>query len=101
MKVKFEDGRFVTMDKKLPSESTQGEFFGMSRWMPEEAKIFSQVIDDFIKQGETGVWYEWAIREVANRIDLRVQACGAGLWYEIDDERDYAIAKDLMRKMGT
>jgi len=98
MKVKIEDGRFVTMDKTLLRDSAQGEFFGLSRWMPREAKVFSQVIDEFLKHGDTGVWYEWAIRDVAKRIDLRVQTCDTNLWYEIDNERDYEIAKDLMQE---
>jgi choline kinase len=98
MKVRIEDGRFITMDKTLPKDAAQGEFFGLSRWMPGESRVFAQVIDEFIKRGETGVWYEWAIREVANRIDLRVHTCGPDLWYEIDNERDYGIAQDLMQK---
>jgi choline kinase len=96
MKVKVEDGRFITMDKTLSREAAQGEFFGLSRWMPAEAMALSQVIDEFLSRGETGVWYEWAIRELAKRIELRVHSCVSDTWFEIDNERDYGIAKDLM-----
>ena len=98
MKVQIQDGRFVTMDKTLSKESSHGEFFGLSRWMPREAKVLAKMIDEFINEGETGVWYEWAIRKAASRIDLQVQTCGPGLWYEIDNEKDYAVAKDLMQE---
>ena len=96
MKVKVKSNRFITMAKDLSIDDTAGEFFGLSKWDPTTAGILSQAIDNFLKLGNTEIWYEWAIREIAQVVNLPVRSCESRMWFEIDNERDYEMAMRLM-----
>jgi len=96
MKALVRDGRLEYMDKNLPEKDTFGEFFGLSRWVPEAAKAFAEVIDDYLVRGETNVWYEFPIRELARDYYLPVITCISDMWIEIDNMDDYEKAKQFL-----
>jgi len=96
MKASVKDGRFIYMDKTLLRKDTFGEFFGLSRWTPDAAKAFASIIDDYLARGETSVWYEYAIRELAKDYCLPVLTCSSEMWIEIDNINDYEKAKQFL-----
>lgn len=92
MKVKVDNGRFIYMDKSLPRSDAFGDFFGLSRWTPALAKEFNRSMERYLSNGETNVWYEWPIREMAADNYLPVKTCSSDMWVEIDNMDDYSKA---------
>jgi len=92
MKVKVKDGLFVYMDKNLPAEETYGEFFGLSRWTSADASDFLIEIDRLLNENRTDVWYEFAIRALAQKKKLPIKTCSSDSWFEIDTTQDYLQA---------
>ena len=99
MRVQAKNDQFLYMDKALPVENTVGEFFGISRWMPEEAKVLSSIIGQFVDKQNVGVWYEYAIREVPKHCILPIEKCSSEMWREIDNPADYRKAIKFARHL--
>jgi len=93
MKVTIRDGLIWNLDKALGPSDSQGEFFGMSCFTPRGAQLLREEIDAHLHRGETGVWYEHAIREVARRRPITPIFVDAGTWCEIDSEADLRAAE--------
>ncbi|GGA93255.1 phosphocholine cytidylyltransferase family protein [Puia dinghuensis] len=98
MKVQVQNARFIFMDKMLRRKDTFGEFFGLSRWDPESSAILSTAIDSYLARGETNVWYEYAIRDMATNYSLPIRTCSSEMWCEIDTAEDYSKAIDFATK---
>ena len=96
MKAKIENHHLVYLDKNLSKSETSGEFFGFSRWTPEFAEQFLTEIELFINKNETTVLYDFAIRRLAQKIDLPVRYCSADSWFEIDNMDDYLKADSFL-----
>jgi choline kinase len=101
MKVQVKDKRFIYMDKTLLRKDTFGEFFGLSRWTPEAGEVFKNTINSCLSRGETGIWYEYPIREMAANYELPIRTCSSDQWFEIDTNEDYEKAVGIMQNWVT
>ena len=93
MRVQLRDQRVWHLDKRIPAASTNGEFFGLSRWSVNGGRALSQAIDRALATGSTNDWYEFAIREVAKTTEIRPLFTDSSQWLEIDTPRDLAFAE--------
>lgn len=98
VKVTVRDGRVWHLDKELPAEETQGEFFGMSAFTPAGAAALVRELDARVAAGETGVWYEYAMRNVAKRRRIVPVYTDFGRWCEVDAEADLAAAHEKIAR---
>jgi L-glutamine-phosphate cytidylyltransferase len=98
MRVTIEQGNLVHMDKYLLRKDSHGEFFGLSRWTPSMAAVFSRIIEHELAAGNTNIWYEFAIRQIPQSTPLPVQTCSMHHWVEIDSMSDYDIAIETALK---
>jgi len=98
MKVNVVNGRLINMDKGLLRKDTNGKFSGISRWANGAAKALSLSIEKFVGHNQTNVWYENAIRDIANDVILPVSACSSDFCCEIDTATDYERAIQFATK---
>jgi choline kinase len=99
MAVELRDGRVWHLDKELPRERVAGEFFGLSRWTADGAAALRSVVEGMIAAGETGVWYQFAIRKLAKQRPIRALPAHRDEWTEIDTPQDLAAA-DAAHRAG-
>ncbi|HEY0167689.1 MAG TPA: phosphocholine cytidylyltransferase family protein [Jatrophihabitans sp.] len=92
MAVELRDGRVWHLDKQLPPDRVSGEFFGLSHWTADGAAAFRAVIEDMIAQGQTDVWYQFAIRRLAKLRTIRPLCARRDEWTEIDTPHDLKVA---------
>jgi L-glutamine-phosphate cytidylyltransferase len=93
MAVELRDGAVWHLDKELPRERAHGEFFGLSRWSPQGAAELRAEIGRMVAAGHTGVWYQFAIREVAKRMRIAPLTAHRDEWTELDRAEDLAAAR--------
>lgn len=98
MKAEVRGGRVWYLDKKLPSERTGGEFFGLSRWSTRGSRALSDAIDQLLGQGCDDAWYEFAIREVAQSVPIQPLYTDASQWIEVDTSDDLGDAERFFRQ---
>jgi choline kinase len=98
MHVELRDGAVSYLDKELPPERSAGEFFGLSRWTSAGAAVFARSIDRLLARGHSDVWYEFAIRDAAADLHLRVVEASADEWAEIDAPEDEESVSRLVRR---
>jgi choline kinase len=92
MAVEVRDGAVWHLDKDLPPERTYGEFFGLSRWSADGAARLRATIEEMVDAGDTGVWYQFAIRRLAKRMPIRPLDAHRDEWTEVDSVADLAAA---------
>ena len=95
MAVEMRDGRIWHLDKNLPPHRVGAEFFGVSRWTPEGARLLGDVAARLIASGKRGIWYPYAIRELAKQVPVEPLYVRGEDWYEIDSAQDLAAADAL------
>jgi len=93
MKVELRDGLIWHLDKNLPLERTDGEFFGLSHWTPTGAHRLSLTIDRLLNAGCSDVWVEFAIREVAKSMAITPLYTDSFQWIEVDTLADFQAAE--------
>lgn len=99
MKVTIRDGHVWHLDKRLAPGETDGEFFGMSYFSPAGAARLESVVAEYASRGDTGTWYEWAIRDLAKEAPILAWPMADLPWCEIDDARDLEQARDLLEEV--
>lgn len=98
MAAELRNGRVIWLDKGLAPERSGGEFFGLSRWTPVGAGELGRSIDRLLARGRADVWYEFAIREAADKVPLAVVPARAEEWAEVDCAADLERAESLVRR---
>lgn len=93
MAVEIRDGRVWHLDKELPHDRVAGEFFGLSRWTPHGGSRLQDTINTMMAAGETGVWYQFAIRELAKDWPIRPLPAHRDEWIEVDSPGDLTRAR--------
>jgi len=101
MKVTIRDGRVWHLDKALGPGDTQGEFFGMSTFAPAGAALLADEIESMLAAGDTGVWYEYAMRSLARRHPIAPLYTHFGAWCEIDCADDLPPAEAKLARWRT
>ncbi len=105
MKVKVNDDDIIKdISKSIPIEEADGEYIGVMRLTSEDATKVIMSIESLFKEGRYNLYYEDAIRLVANREDCLYKCSTRGLpCIEIDTIEDLnnarKIAYDIERLM--
>ena len=96
MKVIIRQGRVVDIGKDINPEEADGEYIGILRFDASDARRLFDEIEVFIERGDTGVWYENAIREILGEVLIKDVSTEGLPWIEIDTPEDYEKAKRLL-----
>jgi choline kinase len=96
MKVRFDDDRLVAIGKHLDAGHADGEYIGLARFDAAGAAAFFDAVEEILRQGGEGEWYEAAIGRAAQAIAIGSRRIGDRAWIEIDDVADLARARDVV-----
>lgn len=94
MKVTERDGALTRLHKSIALDAAVGEYIGLTRIDPADGPRLAEILDDFIAQGNTEVYYEDAIEALAAERPVRIERVGGTKWVEIDDHDDLARADE-------
>ncbi|WP_122088545.1 phosphocholine cytidylyltransferase family protein [Halalkalicoccus subterraneus] len=92
MKVRVEDGRVLAIGKEL--DRAQGEYIGLCKFGPEDARELVRRLDDLVERGRTSEWYEAALDRLVPDRSLGVVEVRDD-WIEIDDQEDLRTGQQL------
>lgn len=95
MKAVTEGGLLAQLSKQADLEDNQGEYIGLARIDPRDGQHFAGIVQGFIDRGQTGVYYEDAIEQLACETPVKVTSVAGMAWAEIDDHDDLAHASKL------
>ncbi len=93
MKVIIKNSRIIKFGKDIPLEEADGEYIGVAKFNPNDAKKIFEKIEDLIKCGKTNLWYEYAINYVLNDVKAMPIYTHGLPWIEVDTPQDYERAK--------
>lgn len=96
MKVSVKNSFVDYLDKQLSPTDTHGEFFGVSKWKKNDAAELLKIMNSLIIENQTNIWYEFAIRKLAQLINISVINCSSSDWIEIDTYDDYCNAQKFI-----
>jgi choline kinase len=89
--------RITAIAKTLDRKQSAGEYIGVARFGKDFSKAFFDKMDEMIKAGETGVWYENAIAEILDEHPLYALSTKGLPWIEVDTFEDLARAEEVAR----
>jgi choline kinase len=95
MKAVIEGGRLVHLSKDVPAAS-HPEYIGLTRIDPTHGPLLAGVLEQFVSDGNTNVYYESAIEELARSVPVGVIEVDGLRWVEVDDHEDLARARELL-----
>jgi choline kinase len=95
MKAVIERGRIVRLSKDVPA-GPHPEYIGLTRIDPAHGGVLADVLERFIWDGNTNVYYESAIEELARSVAVGVIEVDGLRWIEVDDHEDLARARELL-----
>jgi choline kinase len=95
MKAVIEDGRLVRLSKNVAA-APHPEYIGLTRIDPAHGPLLAGVLERFVSEGNTSVYYESAIEELARSVLVGVVEVDGLRWVEVDDHEDLARARELL-----
>jgi choline kinase len=95
MKAVIEDGRLVGLSKDV-SAAPHPEYIGLTRIDPAHGALLADVLGQFVSDGNTHVYYESAIEELARSVPVGMIEVDGLRWVEVDDHEDLARARELL-----
>jgi len=96
MKAVFRAGRLERLSKDVPT-SSHPEYVGLTRIDPAHGEMLAAVLERFVAEGNTSVYYESAIEDLARDVTVAEIAVDGLRWVEVDDHDDLARARELLR----
>lgn len=102
MKVVVEGSRIVRFGKAIPLGSSHGESIGIERVNGSASGKLFAALDERIRAGETGLYYEDVYSQMIERGQLEAEVADvSGLrWTEVDTFEDLQLARDLFAPAG-
>ena len=96
MKIKLDEKRNVKrISKEQKNEECIGEYIGIMHLGSKDIKVFNESLDELIGKGDTDKYYEDALDNCLEKIDLKILSTNALSWAEVDTPEDYERAKNL------
>jgi choline kinase len=95
MKAVFRDGRLERLSKDVPA-SSHPEYVGLTRIDPAHGEMLAAVLERFVADANTSVYYESAIECLARDVPLAEVSIDGLRWVEVDDHNDLARAHELV-----
>ncbi|MGH2906700.1 MAG: NTP transferase domain-containing protein [Solirubrobacterales bacterium] len=96
MKASENGGALERLHKSLAHDTAVGEYIGLTRIDPADGPRLAEILEQFIADGNTQVYYEDAIEALARERAVGIERVGGLLWVEIDDHDDLARANDVI-----
>jgi choline kinase len=96
MKAVFSHGRLERLSKDAPA-TPHPEYVGLTRIDPAHGEKLAAVLERFVADANTSVYYESAIEELARDVPVAEVAVDGLRWVEVDDHDDLARAQELCR----
>lgn len=99
MKVRLDGSRLLEVGKTLTIEKIDGESIGMTRFLSEGARQFSEVLDEIMRT-PNGItwWYLKAIGVLADQGMVQTQSIQGLTWGEVDFKADLERAETLFAR---
>ncbi len=92
MKIKIENGKVKNLSKQIRIEDSIGEYIGLARFEKSNAEKLSVILEKFIENENTNVYYEDAIAELAKKAEINILTTDGYPWTEIDTFEDFEKA---------
>ncbi len=96
MKVRVEHGKVVEISKSISPERAHGEYIGVSMYNSDAGSVIFRKIEEYLKNGKGDRWYEDAINDVLNEIDIVPVYTHGEKWIEIDTLEDLERARSII-----
>jgi len=87
--------KITRINKKLENSFAFGEYIGIMRINDSDLKHFKHQLNQMLKNNETDKYYEDALDNILDKIDIYPLSTRAEEWTEIDFPEDYQKAKNL------
>jgi len=87
--------KITRINKKLDNAQAYGEYIGIMRINDSDLKYFKNQLNQMLKSNETDKYYEDALDQIAEKINIYPLLTKGEEWTEIDFPEDYAKAKNL------
>jgi choline kinase len=96
MRVQLRDGGVADIGSHIPVEEADGNFVGIAKFSARAAGLLRTELDDMVREnGWERAYYTAALPRLAARgTSIGAVSVGAARWREIDNEGDYARARD-------
>jgi len=89
MKVRVKDGRIVEVNKQINPKEGFGEYIGILKFEKNEARATFEEIRRLVNDGQVNIYYEDAIDNILDKIEVKVKEVNKFRCTEIDTEEDY------------
>lgn len=96
MKVKVRNGKIIEISKAIPPDIAHGEYIGISMYKGDAGVTIFREIEDYLQDGKGNKWYEDAINEVLDEIDVAPVYTQGEKWIEIDTMEDLNMARSII-----
>jgi len=95
------NGRILKIGKELNPNDCSGEFIGVAKFSIESCKIFSEKLDECIKEGKVKSFFELAVDRMLNEVEIYEVNISDIPTIEIDTLEDLgkALEIDLMKRI--
>lgn len=95
MKVISENKRIKRISKGLDNESSHGEYIGIMHICSKDRAVYAEKLSELISNNDVKRHYEYALDQILENIDLRLESTQAYAWTEVDTLDDLKRAQKL------
>lgn len=85
----YEDNQLIKYGKDLSGEDISGEYVGIAKMKKEFVKKYLTRMDELIKAGDHGMWWEDVLYSFVSERAVYVQDIKGMFWAEVDFIEDY------------
>jgi choline kinase len=95
MKVISEDKRITRISKSLNNEDSHGEYIGIMHICTKDKAIYGDKLNELISKNDVKRHYEYALDQVLDSIEIKLESTQAYTWTEVDTLDDLERAQKL------
>ncbi|MBP2144569.1 choline kinase [Methanofollis sp. W23] len=99
MKVKLNKRKLTDINKTMDPKSSSGEYIGLAKFSKNGADKLFKKVENIIEDGKVNEWYERAIKEICNEMDIYGISTDGLPWIEIDNHQDLQKAHDVLNQI--
>jgi len=99
MKVRINFDTIKEISKEIDPDKADGEYIGIARFSQRGGLVLSKVLEEFIENQETDLFYEAAFQKMIVYHDLFKISTQGLPWVEIDDFGDLQRARSMPMKV--
>jgi choline kinase len=96
MKVTVNESNYINrINKNLDNSKSLGEYIGIMSISSQDQKAFAKSLEDMIAREDFNKYYEDALDEITDKLQLEVLPTQGFSWTEMDTVEDYQKAKNI------